>query len=368
MAQKVISARFQCKNDTSENWAKATNFIPLKGEMIYYTDLDKFKIGDGTTKLSTLKFREDSYATVEELKKKYEKPSAGIPKSDLASSVQTTLTEAGQEAYLKWGGKNIKSSFSPIDGALVPALGANRFAFLNPAGVTTEYSRDGGTTWVEYTEITDDDIKKLFSLTGQTSNFIIGGSRETGIDKSNHMIRITIDTVKANVYAGLRKFIILVSTNDSQDCYCSVETKLGENFLAGNDVWDMRINRAMIAGWTGWNVLNTELFSTSNGRNEAKKVREIRFTFGVGSHNSSSYPGLTIISLFGFGGVAYSTNSNLAQNGSIYSYDHLQNCKFPAGVEATKVTATTLNGNLNASYLTNCSEYTSAEVSAAWNA
>jgi len=39
--------RMQQKSDTSENWAKAINFCPLKGEVIVYTDINRLKIGDG---------------------------------------------------------------------------------------------------------------------------------------------------------------------------------------------------------------------------------------------------------------------------------------------------------------------------------
>lgn len=56
MASKILNARLVQKNDTSENWAKATNFTPLKGEIIVYTDLGKIKIGDGSTKVGSLDF------------------------------------------------------------------------------------------------------------------------------------------------------------------------------------------------------------------------------------------------------------------------------------------------------------------------
>ena len=51
--KKVLNTRIQQKIDTYENWAKATNFIPLKGELIIYTtDENKnekisFKVGTG---------------------------------------------------------------------------------------------------------------------------------------------------------------------------------------------------------------------------------------------------------------------------------------------------------------------------------
>ena len=58
---KKFNARVQHKIDTQENWEKATNFIPLKGELIIY-DIDanntlrRIKIGDGTTPVNDLDF------------------------------------------------------------------------------------------------------------------------------------------------------------------------------------------------------------------------------------------------------------------------------------------------------------------------
>lgn len=56
MANKTYQGRIVQKHDSSANWAKATNFIPLKGEIIIYDDLNKIKIGDGTTKINNLDF------------------------------------------------------------------------------------------------------------------------------------------------------------------------------------------------------------------------------------------------------------------------------------------------------------------------
>lgn len=62
-----INTRIVMKHDTSENWAKAVNFIPLEGELIVYQDYDsnnnplapKFKNGDGKTKVNDLPFSTD---------------------------------------------------------------------------------------------------------------------------------------------------------------------------------------------------------------------------------------------------------------------------------------------------------------------
>lgn len=61
MAEKNLKARIVHKHDIEENWLKATNFIPMQGEIVVY-DIDgnypyeRFKIGDGVTVVSSLPF------------------------------------------------------------------------------------------------------------------------------------------------------------------------------------------------------------------------------------------------------------------------------------------------------------------------
>ena len=50
------------------------------------------------------------------------------------------------EAFLTWGGQNFTASYGPIDAAMIPELGANRLAFLNPSTTAIEYSKNGGNT------------------------------------------------------------------------------------------------------------------------------------------------------------------------------------------------------------------------------
>ena len=58
---KTLQTRVQMKHDTETNWNKATNFVPLAGEIIVY-DVDetnltpRVKIGDGSTLLADLPF------------------------------------------------------------------------------------------------------------------------------------------------------------------------------------------------------------------------------------------------------------------------------------------------------------------------
>lgn len=56
MAEKTVKSRIQVKRGTSAEWALATNFVPKEGEIIFYSDLNKMKIGDGNTLVSSLPF------------------------------------------------------------------------------------------------------------------------------------------------------------------------------------------------------------------------------------------------------------------------------------------------------------------------
>lgn len=80
MANKTYQGRIVQKHDSSANWAKAVNFIPLKGEIIIYDDLNKIKIGNGTTKVNDLDFSSSS----------------GLPEGGTAGQVLTKTTD-GQE-------------------------------------------------------------------------------------------------------------------------------------------------------------------------------------------------------------------------------------------------------------------------------
>ena len=57
----AIKSRIQLKNDTEQNWGRAKNFVPLRGEVIIYLADDthpfsRLKVGDGTTNVNNLPF------------------------------------------------------------------------------------------------------------------------------------------------------------------------------------------------------------------------------------------------------------------------------------------------------------------------
>lgn len=69
MATTTKNSRITQKHDIENNWEKATNFIPLNGEIIVYDSDDshahqRIKIGDGVTKVNDLSFSIDYNETI----------------------------------------------------------------------------------------------------------------------------------------------------------------------------------------------------------------------------------------------------------------------------------------------------------------
>lgn len=113
MAEKNIKSRIVHKHDTESNWSKAITFIPKQGEIIIY-DIDsnhsyeRFKIGDGITKVNNLPFADankvdkisgkglstNDYTTAE--KNKLASIAEGANKTIVDSELSSTSTDPVQ--------------------------------------------------------------------------------------------------------------------------------------------------------------------------------------------------------------------------------------------------------------------------------
>lgn len=242
-------------------------------------------------------------------------------------ATRTALNNAGlNEAYLAWGGKNFAASYGPIDAAMIPDLGADRFAFIPESCWTAEYSRDGGETWTDYGA----SASQFRALTSTGTNFYIGKADSSNFATEKFMLRLTLTTT-GKVYSQLNKFALYVSTNGANGCYCTIQGRTKANLDAGNDTWATFANKVSIAGWSGWNIINTSNITTHG--NTASQYANLRFIFGCTS-GSTKYVGLQVYKIKAFGGVGWSTPSNMAKYGTVYSYDYNQNVTFPADVYA----------------------------------
>jgi len=231
------------------------------------------------------------------------------------------------EAYLGWGGRNLSASWqSPIDAALCDQLGANRFAFAKTAGIDVFYSRDSGATWTNY----EADTGNKLDLTSGSTWLTVGKAGGSNPATTAYRLKIVMYANNCGIYTNLNKFIIGITTYGSDGCWCTLRGQTKANYNAGNDTWTTFANKETISGWPGKNVINTTTFTF--GTNNDHFLR-LEFTFGFDSGTpNSSYYGLTIQSIYAYGGVGWTEPSNMASTGHLYSWDYSQTAYFPSGI------------------------------------
>lgn len=251
--------------------------------------------------------------------------------SKLVEKIKNTYVrqDSQYEANLQWGGRNFAGSYGPIDAAIMPILGANRFAFADPKGITVEYSNDSGVTWKDY-GASDSDIKYVF---GTGMGNLYAGKTKTSTPTKD-MLRITIDTSSEtgiNCYTVLNKFCIYMSTMGKTGCYCTIQKALQSTPTVFTDV----VTKVPISGWSGYNIINTPSITTY-GDSPSSQYGRLRFVFGCTGDDYPDYKGLCIHGIRAFGGEGWKTPSNMAVNGHLYKYDSEQNAIFPNSVSANE--------------------------------
>lgn len=235
-------------------------------------------------------------------------------------------TDTIYEANLGWGGRNLADDYSPVDASMIPELGANRFMFGKPKGVTVEYSEDAGATWKDY-GAGEDTIRSLFS---DAARYVYAGGEKTRLPSVNDMLRITIDVDTFGVYSRLNKFALYISSGGAYGCYCTIDASLEKS----PTVFKVFADKAPISGWSGYNIINTRTLETYSDQ-ASKQYGLIRFTFGcTGVPTNSTSKGLALLSIKAFGGIGWNTPSNMAKQGHLYAYNARQEATFPANVSA----------------------------------
>ena len=231
------------------------------------------------------------------------------------------------EAFLSWGGQSLTGGFSPVDGAMVGALGANRFAFIKPAGTTFQYSTNSGSTWNNY-NLSDTQKSGFFDAGVQKALYASGASNVVGT--ASHQLRIIIATSAARIYTDINKFVINFATQG-----CSGTTVTIEKALESTpDNWVTVASNVPLSGWTAWNVVNVPAFRTY-GNSPGVQYGRIRFTFKCTSVGSGNSP-FVVFCIMAYGGFGWTTASPMATNGHLYSYDGEQNAYFPGCVTVNK--------------------------------
>ena len=263
------------------------------------------------------------------------------------------------EAFLFWGGKDISGSYGPIDAAMIPTLSANRAAFYPGDRIVVEYTRDGGTTWLDYGA---DNATKTALFTTNAS-FLAGKSTTSEIATASCKLRITIKNTSGKLYSVIQKIAMYVSTNGSTGCTVAIKGRTRTNVEAESDTWADLKTDTPISGWSGWNILQTSFTTYGNTKSQ---YDEIQFIFSI-TGQTSPYAGLNVQKIYMYGGVGWTTPSTMASTGSIYSYDVSQNVVFPAKVTATSIATSSGDITCGGTFVAKANVYTDSLSAGALN-
>lgn len=209
---------------------------------------------------------------------------------------------------------------TPIDMAVSNLHSANRIAFAKTDGITIEYSRDGGSTWIDYDAA---NSIKTELISGIGTNLYIG--KATKNITTDYKLRITLNMHKMGVYTHAKKLLINISSNGATDCKVALELA-----LLGTPTTFTNVNTYTIIGWSGWNSIPLG-YALGGSPSQVNNYAVLRLTFSIGGLNSnSSYNNcLTIQDLAIYGSTYWNYQSEMAKSGHIYSYDYNQCATFP---------------------------------------
>ena len=186
MSDKILNTRVKQKIDTKANWDKAVNFVPLKGEIIVYSDLNRIKVGDGVTKIGSLPFLADSGGTV---------TSVTIKMNGVSNTITTSGTIDLGGTYLK--GEDIENLFYLASSATNEFYGYRKGSSLNGIEIKTGSNsvsdlKGHGTKYFDITFLfthnaSDTEHIKLLVTSG-CSTFVL--PRVDGLSTTGATIRI----------------------------------------------------------------------------------------------------------------------------------------------------------------------------------
>ena len=233
-----------------------------------------------------------------------------------------------REAFLGWGGEDIIGDISPIDASMSSLHSANRAELCNPAGITIEYTTDGGKTWLDYG---NSDSQKVMLLSSNGYSHYLGKAMSAHTN-TNVGLRVTLDAHEMGVYTFLRKILLNWTSSGVQGATVTFEKALYKD----PDTW-VADRTCSIMGWSGWNSYS---FPAAFGGWQEYNYVKMRMTFLITGVSSTYNNRASLDNIIILGTTYWVYPSTIAKTGHLYSYDWRGNATFPGNVQAK-----TLNGH-----------------------
>ena len=171
------------------------------------------------------------------------------------------------------------------------------------------------------------------------ANFLYGKRTDATARTTQDQLRVTINASKCNVYTNLKTILINGSTGGQSGTQVKIEkAQRGSesNFTTVVGTYDW-------SGWSGWNSYPINIGAFGGGEAQTGNIGALRFTFTYTNLGSTAQvPSIQQIMMFGT--TAWIAPSNMANYGTIYSWDYEQTAKFPGKITATGATFSAQDG------------------------
>ena len=411
MSDKILNTRIKQKIDTKANWDKAVNFVPLKGEIIVYSDLNKIKVGDGAKKVSELPFLADSdtHQSIKALNTNNTSAQTVSSSEAIAGSGTINLHKVAKTG--SYNDLNNKPTIPTVNngqltvqknGTTVATFTANQSGnttanitvptkladlsdrtFSNITSRGEEYLDWGGTSHsgsvspigmclsTEHSAnrvalINPNALTFEYSSDGGTTwaAYSYAGADKTKFCTTNLSLPIGRPNNSTDLIANKSKTRITITAQNGTNGY--VYTSLKKMLVQVSTATTLSllvetrtgtnyknngawssIGTYNLSGWSGWNDIPT-LFRLGGGSNQTGNNWQMRLTITC-TTVSSSYPKTAeVLGIRLFGDNCWTQASTLAGTGNIYTYDISGNVTFP-GTISMKGGAVALKGDIKSS-------------------
>jgi len=208
MAEKKLHGRIVHKHDTASNWAKATSFVPMKGELIIYDiddthDYERFKIGDGKTTVNALPFAgsTNDYTITE--KNKLADIENGANKTIVDSALSSSSTNPVQNKVIYDTFDSLVGD-DPVSDQITKAIAdkvdsKDAITGLSASGQTVTYTKGDGTTGTITTQDTHITYSAGTGIALDGTTFSNSGVRSVATGSANGTISVNTNGISANV-------------------------------------------------------------------------------------------------------------------------------------------------------------------------
>lgn len=266
--------------------------------------------------------------------------------TSLTSGAVTLPITNVYDSYVTWGGKNRKDGdLTPSVMGCIDEFGHNRFAYLNANCVKIAFSRDGGSTWTDYTtgngaDVTATDASKVKLMTFGTEWFSAGGQIVNTAGAANEQLRIRIaawkNTTSPHLYMLAKYLLINVTTEGAGGTKVRIRHRTIANWKNNTETWTT-VGTYDVGGCPGWNSI-PYLYRFGGGTNQTSQLGEMEFVFTQTSVNSSSKKNLRVGGLRCISSNLWQQPSEMANTGRLYTIDESQNATFPSKITSGDIT------------------------------